>query len=104
MNNPSSLSRKDVAPAIFETITESLVSFWNRSVDRQNGGVFNCWSNDGTRLVSRDKYTWSQGRFLWIWSRLAATMAKGLLPGNPADYLAQAEVTAEFIEKHAFLE
>ncbi len=53
-------------------LTENLLSFWlPRCLDKENGGYLNCFSNDGSKLVSTDKYTWSQGRFLWMFSRLA---------------------------------
>ena len=40
--------------------------FWWRAIDRERGGVFNCFDNSGTRLISREKFTWSQGRFAWL--------------------------------------
>ena len=53
-------------------LTDRLLFFWmDRCLDKDNGGYLNCFSNDGSRLVSTDKYTWSQGRFLWVFSRLA---------------------------------
>ena len=51
-------------------LTDNLLSFWmGRCLDTENGGYFNCFTNDGSRLISTDKYTWSQGRFLWVFSR-----------------------------------
>ena len=53
-------------------LTENLLHFWmGRCLDTQNGGYLNRFSNDGSKLVSTDKYTWSQGRFLWMFSRLS---------------------------------
>lgn len=82
---------------------DSIVPFWWRTLDPENGGVFNCWNNLGTRLVSRDKFTWSQGRFAWLCARLADATRRGLLPGNANDLLAQAEKTVWFLRHHAFL-
>jgi len=82
---------------------ESILPFWWRTIDREQGGVFNCWNNDGTQLIRRDKFTWSQGRFSWLWSRLADLPARAGLPGTEAEYRAQAARTVEFIEAHAFL-
>lgn len=82
---------------------ESILPFWWRTLDREQGGVFNCWNNEGTQLVRRDKFTWSQGRFAWLWSRLADLSARDGIPGTEAEYLAQAQKTVEFIEAHAFL-
>lgn len=53
-------------------LQENLLSFWMpRCLDEEHGGYLNCFSNDGSVLVSKDKYTWSQGRFLWVFSRLS---------------------------------
>ncbi len=36
-------------------LTENLLAFWmSRCLDNENGGYFNCFSNDGSRLVSTD--------------------------------------------------
>ena len=50
-------------------INETLFPFWDKAVDRKNGGIFTCFHNSGANLLARDKYTWSQGRFLWMWCR-----------------------------------
>lgn len=91
-------------PRLETALSESILPFWWRTIDEQNGGVFNCWNNLGTQLVSRDKFTWSQGRFAWLWSRLADVVARGLLPGDSNRYVAQAEKTVRFLQAHAFLE
>lgn len=50
---------------------ENVLPFWERySLDMKCGGVFTCFSNSGDRLLSEDKYIWSQGRMLWVLSRL----------------------------------
>ncbi|MBI4623867.1 MAG: AGE family epimerase/isomerase [Verrucomicrobia bacterium] len=91
-------------PKIRTALAESIVPFWWRAIDGQHGGVFTCWNNAGTRLLSRDKFTWSQGRFAWLWSRLADATTGGLLPGNADRFLAQAEKTVQFLEAHARLD
>ena len=48
-------------------LTNNILPFWLENCeDKENGGYFNCFTNDGSELVSRDKYTWSQGRFIWL--------------------------------------
>lgn len=81
----------------------SILPFWSRTIDVKHGGVFNCWNNAGTQLVSRDKFTWSQGRFVWLWSRMAEATRRGLLPGEADVYLAQARRTVEFLRAYTFL-
>lgn len=82
----------------------SILPFWSRTLDARHGGIFNCWNNTNTQLVSRDKFTWSQGRFVWMWSRLAEVVGRGLLPGARAAFLAHAGKTVAFLEAHAFLD
>src|SRR5690625_3192079 len=58
-------------------VTENLLPFWKNALDVRRGGVYTCFNNAGYRLVSKDKYTWSQGRFLWLWSEVARLAAEG---------------------------
>ena len=51
----------------------TLLPFWlKRSIDEEYGGFFTCFDNEGRTLLSRDKFTWSQGRMVWVWARLAS--------------------------------
>lgn len=55
-------------------LTNRILAFWlPRCEDREYGGYVNCFDNAGEKLQSYDKYTWSQGRFVWVFSRLAVT-------------------------------
>lgn len=85
-------------------LVHHLLPFWKRAVDEERGGVYTCFNNMGTELVSKDKYTWSQGRFIWLWSRLAAMCQNGLLSDDGAVFLRQAKQAVDFIKEHAFLE
>jgi N-acylglucosamine 2-epimerase len=91
------------APRIAAELSESIVPFWWRTLDRARGGVFNCWNNSGTQLVRRDKFTWSQGRFAWLTARLANAARRGLMRGDATDFLAQTERTLAFLRTHALL-
>jgi N-acylglucosamine 2-epimerase len=91
------------APRVRAELAGSIVPFWQRTLDPVRGGVFNCWNNAGTRLISRDKFTWSQGRFLWMWSRLAEATRRGLLPGSADEFVDHARKTLHFLQAHAFL-
>jgi N-acylglucosamine 2-epimerase len=81
-----------------------LLPFWFRALDAQRGGIYTCYNNAGTELVSTDKYTWSQGRFIWILSQAASMIWKGSLSGDADFCLAHARKTVEFLRKHVFLE
>lgn len=91
------------AEAAERALTTNILPFWQRTLDETRGGIFNCWTNDNTRCLSRDKFTWSQGRFAWLWSRIAQDCERGVLKGDGGDYLAQAGRTVRFLAAHAFL-
>ncbi len=77
---------------------EKILPFWlERAFDREYGGCYTCFDNNGDRLLSTDKYLWSQGRVVWFCSKLAE-----MNKTNP-DYLRLAEEGYHFLSKHAFL-
>ena len=90
-------------PKVRAALAETIVPFWQRAIDAERGGVFSCWNNAGTELESRDKFVWSQGRFVWLWSRLAELARNGSVPGDAAAYLAHAGKTVAFLRQHALL-
>lgn len=81
---------------------EKILPFWEKyAPDREYGGYFTCFSGNGGQLVSRDKYIWSQGRMLWVLSRL---LERGELMGERRCALrANARRTAGFLMEHALL-
>ena len=86
-----------------EHLMTSVLPFWVKSVDSTYGGVFTCYDNYGYTLNSTDKYTWSQGRFLWIWSRIARLCESGILAGDSGVFLEEAQAAANFMEKNVYL-
>ncbi len=81
-----------------------LLPFWMKfGIDHEHGAFFTCFNNAGDTLKSKNKYIWSQGRFLWMLSRLYYAFkdyidteeAKGLING--------AEKGALFLKEHALL-
>ncbi len=90
------------------TLTDSFLPFWEKAVDRTYGGVYTCFDNRGKEMLSQDKYTWSQGRFLWMWSRIVSLIESGVLPvemkAKVEQYRADAALTAEFLSNHAFMD
>ncbi|MDL2229834.1 AGE family epimerase/isomerase [Treponema sp. OttesenSCG-928-L16] len=89
-------------------LTADLLPFWERALDKEHGGVYTCFDNSGKELLSKDKYLWSQGRFLWMWSRFAECVQKGIVPSalvrDIALYEDECRKTAEFIDRHGFME
>jgi N-acylglucosamine 2-epimerase len=75
-----------------------ILPFWMANgIDHESGGYFTCFTNNGEKLLSTDKYVWSQGRFIWIFSKLFE------LKGNP-DYLDLAKAGVDFLMAHCFLD
>jgi N-acylglucosamine 2-epimerase len=85
-------------------LADDVLAWWaGHGPDETHGGVLTCWDNAGTRLVSTDKYTWSQGRWAWLAARVAMAAERGLLDVEAARYREQAVRTARFVRDHALL-
>lgn len=86
-----------------ELINRFLTFWMPRCVDERNGGFFNCFDNEGKNLISTDKYTWSQGRFVWIFAKLASTTAPVFSRAQRDHFLQLARQGAEFLKAHCLL-
>lgn len=85
-------------------LKNNILSFWlPRCMDRQFGGYLNCFDNRGEKLVSYDKYTWSQGRFLWMFSKLASTKAPLFSLAEKDEFLRLAENGYSFLRAHCLM-
>ncbi|MEH7386007.1 AGE family epimerase/isomerase [Bacillus sp. JJ1521] len=85
-------------------IEENFWPFWEKAFDDEAGGVFTCFSNDGSTLVSKDKYTWSQGRFLWLCAELYQLVEQGKLALNKNRLKEMADKTYLFLVNHTIME
>ena len=80
------------------------LAFWlPRCVDSECGGFVNCFDNRGEKLVSHDKYVWSQGRFVWVFSKLASTTAPIFSAAQKAEFLALAKHGVDFLMEHCLM-
>lgn len=85
-------------------LKEGILSFWiSRCVDYENGGFVNCFNNSGEALVSDDKYTWSQGRFVWVWSKLASMKGNTFTEEEKEQFLKLAKHGRDFLYKHCLI-
>jgi len=83
----------------------SILPFWMKNgIDISHGGFFTCFSNDGSRLLHRHKFTWSQGRFVWILSRVYRSLAGRSDECGRREYLEAASAGADFLIEHARLD
>lgn len=79
-------------------IVNNILPFWlENGIDHQYGGYFNCFTNSSYEMVSDDKYIWSQGRFIWVFSALAELF-------DEPYYLSLAKNGFEFLSNNCFLE
>ncbi|WP_053204222.1 AGE family epimerase/isomerase [Jiangella muralis] len=79
-----------------------ILPFWlEHGIDPEHGGFHTCFDNRGRTLASTDKYTWSQGRFVWLLARAAGLAGRGLLDADAAALVRQAEAGAAFLARHA---
>ncbi len=85
-------------------IETDLLPFWSRALDHQNGGIYTCYNNQGNELISKHKYSWSQGRYLWLWSKLVSLIEAGRLTGDADQIRKHLQKTIHFIGKHVFLD
>ena len=98
------LDMKEYLPFFKQELTDNLLSFWMpRCLDQKNGGYLNCFTNDGSRLVSTDKYTWSQGRFLWMFSKLSTMKSTMFSQEQRQTFLQYAENGKNFLLEHVLL-
>ncbi len=74
-----------------------------RCEDTEHGGFVNCFTNDGKTLISRDKYCWSQGRFVWMFAKLASLSAPIFSEAERAEFLRLSRQGAAFLMRHALL-
>jgi N-acylglucosamine 2-epimerase len=86
-------------------LDEDVLAWWlAHGPDPEFGGVLTCFANSGDTLVSTDKYTWSQGRWVWLLARLFRAARSGLIDQDPTYLLDQALRTAEFVAANAVLD
>ncbi|MFI6900776.1 AGE family epimerase/isomerase [Nonomuraea sp. NPDC050394] len=91
---PEHAARRQLEDVIFP--------FWlANGIDEVNGGYYTCFDNRGRTRLSTDKYTWSQGRFVWLLARAARLAERGLLTLDAQELLAHAERGARFLVDHA---
>lgn len=85
-------------------LTNHILAFWlPRCLDKEHGGYVNCFDNTGERLLSYDKYTWSQGRFVWLFSRLANTKTRIFSQSQRNEFIRLAKVGRDFLIKHSLM-
>ena len=85
-------------------LKSNMLGFWlPRCEDKKFGGFLNCFDNSGEHLVSYDKYAWSQGRFVWLFARLAVTPAPIFSRAERDEFLRLAKQGTDFLMRHVLI-
>jgi N-acylglucosamine 2-epimerase len=79
------------------TLLDKVVPFWMRHAIDANGGINTCITDEG-RVLSRDRWSWSQWRAVWVFSKLYNAVEPR------ADWLRIAEGIFRFQVDHGPLE
>ncbi len=96
------MERNEVLDFYISQIQDNFIPYWSNFVDKDNGGIFNCINNFGDKKINNNKFTWSQGRYLWILGKLYELNQGSLfLKINNKHIKEQMDKTFSFIEKYA---
>ncbi len=99
-----STCRKTLFGFYSRELKDNILRFWlPRCEDKQFGGYLNCFDSRGKNLVGHDKYTWSQGRFLWMFSKLATTKASLFSDGERSEFIRLAHSGYSFLKEHCLM-
>lgn len=80
-----------------------LLPFWmDRAIDYEYGGYYTCFDNSGEKLLSHDKYTWSQGRMVWVFSKLSTMEC--FAREEQVEFLKLANMGTKFLIENCLLE
>ena len=82
-------------------IEDRFVPYWLSFTDDEHGGIYTSISNDGNTLYSKDKFIWSQGRWLYILSKLIE-MKRFFKSLDYERIFGNASMTASFLISHSF--
>ncbi|MGI5172910.1 AGE family epimerase/isomerase [Treponema sp. OMZ 840] len=86
-------------------IQNDFFPYWIKFIDNEKGGILNCINNYGDKKISDNKFTWSQGRWLWILCCLYKLVKKNVLPKlNAAQIENWAEKTWRFISTYCIMD
>lgn len=78
-----------------------MLPFWlERSIDHEHGGLLTCFDNAGRELLSTDKYSWAQGRSIWLLAAAADLSRAGDLEFDGDSLIEHATDVARFTTEH----
>jgi N-acylglucosamine 2-epimerase len=94
--------KEDILKLYLSEITENFYPYWSQYEDKEYGGILNCINNYGDKMISDQKFTWSQGRWLWILGRIFKLIQDGVITNLKAnDIRSWMDSTYDFITQHS---
>jgi N-acylglucosamine 2-epimerase len=88
-------------PGIRHELEDVILPFWlERSIDTEAGGFLTCFDNTGQALTSTDKFSWAQGRFIWVLAAAAEMSNTGELDFDSDTLIELAVGGAKFVTDH----
>ncbi len=91
----------EISAVARQQLEQVVLPYWlEHGIDEVHGGFHTCFDNRGRSRTGTDKFTWSQGRFVWLLAHAAELAAAGTLAGKPDDLLGFARRGAEFLADH----
>lgn len=87
-----------------ERIEKDFWVYWEKYIDSKYGGILNCINNYGDKMIKQKKYSWSQGRFLWILGTLYELSIKGHLTIDNKKLKDAMDKNLTFILNHCLLD
>ncbi len=95
------MDEKEMLAFYSSQLQDDFFPYWRSHYDNRFGGVLNCLSNQGDRLLSSRKFTWSEGRYLWILCKLYGLAEKGILSKlDSQELLTQIHGTKDFLVQY----
>ena len=88
------MNKKQLQKTYLEWLLDGIVPFWAKhGLDTSHGGVLSCMDENG-KVISGDKYIWSQARWVWTCAALHNRIEK-----RP-EFLTWARSTIDFLLQH----
>lgn len=89
---------KEIYNFYLSQIQDDFLPYWDKFYDYEDGGILNCINNFGDRKLSDNKFTWSQGRYLWILGKIYELNKDNIFEKvNNEELLRKMEGTYKFI-------
>ncbi len=99
------MNKKEILKFYKEQLENDFFPYWAVFWDRSNDGILNCLNNYGDKIVSTNKFTWSEGRWLWILGKLYENSKNNILTDIDMDLIeGWMKSTWNFIINHSIME